>query len=544
MCEVLLMEFHKICNIFPMMSEEEYLQLVLDIKAHGLREPIWTYQGKIIDGRNRYRACIELGIEPRYREWDGQGSLVQFVVSLNLHRRHLTSSQKAAIALEIEKYLAKEAEEQKRVAAARRQQRIRELESALTDSSLPVTQQLVMLAELQRLKGEPRREARREAPDVYFIRSGKRVKIGASIDPDDRLRQVRSVNPDAELLAVVPGGFQLERELQKKYAHLLVEGEWFELTDELAKEIMALSGVANSCNSTPQMHAAITAAKIVGTNHAYVSDAKRLAKELPEVLEKVRQGELTIPEAKKIVALPDDMRDIALEKLNRGEAKTVKEARKLAYQEIRSRAPQAPMESDAYRLICGDLATVETQIADESVDAIITDPPYSEEYLDTFEVLARVAARVLKHGSSLLTLAPHQWLPQILERMTKHLQYHWTLAYVQPGETARIWGSRIIVGWKPVLWFTKGTYAGDFVYDVVESDRRDKEHHEWGQSEGGIAALLERFTLPGQLVLDPFVGGGTTAVVAVRLGRRFIGVDIASKAIEETRRRLAELSKL
>jgi ParB-like chromosome segregation protein Spo0J len=542
MCEAILMEFHEICNIFPMMSEEEYRQLVQDIKANGLREPIWTYQGKIIDGRNRYLACMELGIEPRYREWDGQGSLVQFVVSLNLHRRHLTSSQKAVIALEIEKWLAKEAEGRKREAAARRQQRIRELEAALNDPSLPVTKQLVMFAELQRLKGEPKREARRESTDVYFIRSGNLVKIGASIDPEGRLRQIRSANPNAELLAVVPGGFELERELQKKYAHLLREGEWFELTDELAQEIMALSGLANSCNSTSQMHAAVTAAKIVATNHAYVSDAKRLAKESPEVLERVRQGKLTIPEAKNIVALPAEMRTIVLEKLDRGEAKTVREAKKLAYQEVRAKDKKAPAESDAYRLICGELSAVETQIPDESIDAIITDPPYPKEYLDTFEVLARVAARVLKPGGSLLTLAPHQWLPQILERMTKYLHYHWTLAYVQPGETARIWGSRIIVGWKPVLWFTKGTYAGDFVYDVVESDRRDKEHHEWGQSEGGITTLVERFTLPGQLVLDPFVGGGTTAVVAVRLGRRFIGVDIDPKAIDETRRRLAELA--
>jgi site-specific DNA-methyltransferase (adenine-specific) len=435
MCEAILMEFHEICNIFPMMSEEEYRQLVQDIKANGLREPIWTYQGKIIDGRNRYLACMELGIEPRYREWDGQGSLVQFVVSLNLHRRHLTSSQKAVIALEIEKWLAKEAEERKR--------------------------ELCRQAALRQHHGSER----------------------------------------------VP---QIVGEPSRRDPH---EGE-----------------------------ASFKSATLVGTNRQYVSDAKRLAKESPEVLERVRQGKLTIPEAKNIVALPAEMRTIVLEKLDRGEAKTVKEAKKLAYQEVRAKDKKAPAESDAYRLICGELSAVETQIPDESIDAIITDPPYPKEYLGTFEVLARVAARVLKPGGSLLTLVPHQWLPQILERMTKYLHYHWTLAYVQPGETARIWGSRIIVGWKPVLWFTKGTYAGDFVYDVVESDRRDKEHHEWGQSEGGITTLVERFTLPGQLVLDPFVGGGTTAVVAVRLGRRFIGVDIDPKAIDETRRRLAELA--
>src|SRR6266702_370322 len=103
-------QFHEAANIFPMMGDDEYRALVADIRAKGLLEPIWTYQGKIIDGRNRDKACVELGIEPRYRECNGEGSLVAFVVSLNLQRRHLSSSQKAVIALEVEDYLAEEAE--------------------------------------------------------------------------------------------------------------------------------------------------------------------------------------------------------------------------------------------------------------------------------------------------------------------------------------------------------------------------------------------------------------------------------------------------
>jgi ParB-like chromosome segregation protein Spo0J len=104
-------QFHEISNIFPMMSEEEYLFLKDDIEQNGQIEPIWIHQKKIIDGRNRYRACKELGIKPELREWDGKGSLVSFVVSLNLKRRHLSSGQKAVVALEVEKWLAQEAKE-------------------------------------------------------------------------------------------------------------------------------------------------------------------------------------------------------------------------------------------------------------------------------------------------------------------------------------------------------------------------------------------------------------------------------------------------
>lgn len=102
------MKFHEVANIFPMMSSDEYQQLVIDVKANGLKEPIWLYQDEIIDGRNRYKACGDVGVDPRFREWDGNGSLVSFVVSLNLSRRHLTSSQKAMIALDVEKQLADE----------------------------------------------------------------------------------------------------------------------------------------------------------------------------------------------------------------------------------------------------------------------------------------------------------------------------------------------------------------------------------------------------------------------------------------------------
>ncbi len=78
---------------------------------NGLIEPIWLYGGKIIDGRNRFNACQETGIEAKFREWDGKGSLVQFVVSLNINRRHLTPSQKAAVAVEMLPMLEAEAKE-------------------------------------------------------------------------------------------------------------------------------------------------------------------------------------------------------------------------------------------------------------------------------------------------------------------------------------------------------------------------------------------------------------------------------------------------
>jgi hypothetical protein len=112
--------FHEIAALFPLMEGEPFEQLKADIQAHGQREPIWTWQGKIIDGRNRYRACNELGILPLMRVWDGNGSLVQFVVSLNLHRRHLDKGQLAAVAVEMLPLLEAEAKERQRASGGKK----------------------------------------------------------------------------------------------------------------------------------------------------------------------------------------------------------------------------------------------------------------------------------------------------------------------------------------------------------------------------------------------------------------------------------------
>jgi hypothetical protein len=89
-------ELHPLCTLFPRITGHEFDALKADILANGLRQPIVLHQGFILDGGNRYRACMEVGIEPDYIEFAG-GNLVSFVLSANMHRRHLTAGQQAAI---------------------------------------------------------------------------------------------------------------------------------------------------------------------------------------------------------------------------------------------------------------------------------------------------------------------------------------------------------------------------------------------------------------------------------------------------------------
>lgn len=97
------LEHHPIADIFPMMSEEEYEGLREDIRQHGQREPITVWRGLLVDGRNRLRACEELGIEPEIGELLEETDPVQYAFSQNLHRRHLTVAQRAMIADELAK---------------------------------------------------------------------------------------------------------------------------------------------------------------------------------------------------------------------------------------------------------------------------------------------------------------------------------------------------------------------------------------------------------------------------------------------------------
>jgi hypothetical protein len=162
--------FHELSNLFPLLTGQEFDDLKVDIEKHGQHEPILTYQGQIIDGRNRYRACRELGIEPRLQEWDGNGSLVAFVLSLNLHRRHLTSSQRAAIAAELLPILEAEAKERQRAAGGNRK-KAREAKDR-ANGALPVK-----VPEPLREDGEARQQAAQmTGTNARYVTLAKQIK--------------------------------------------------------------------------------------------------------------------------------------------------------------------------------------------------------------------------------------------------------------------------------------------------------------------------------------------------------------------------------
>jgi ParB-like chromosome segregation protein Spo0J len=92
------LKFHPVSEIFPSMPPAEFDALVADITANGLREPIHIMGDSVVDGRHRYRACLQAGVEPQFVVVPDGTDLNALVISLNLRRRHLDESQRAMVA--------------------------------------------------------------------------------------------------------------------------------------------------------------------------------------------------------------------------------------------------------------------------------------------------------------------------------------------------------------------------------------------------------------------------------------------------------------
>lgn len=193
----------------------------------------------------------------------------------------------------------------------------------------------------------------------------------------------------------------------------------------------------------------------------------------------------------------------------------------------------------------GDFRDLTKELTDNSVDLIFCDPPYALEEVHLYGDLARIGARVLKPGAALLCYCGNKFLPQVLELMTPHLKFYWTMACIHSGNNAQEQHHRnvgIIGTWKPILFFVKEKRRdrGVFVRDSVIGEY-DKRFHPFGQGVAEARYFIEKLTMPGQTVADFFAGGGTTLVAAKESKRKWWGCDIDEEAVRISRQRITEM---
>ncbi|HYY23121.1 MAG TPA: site-specific DNA-methyltransferase, partial [Thermoleophilaceae bacterium] len=178
-----------------------------------------------------------------------------------------------------------------------------------------------------------------------------------------------------------------------------------------------------------------------------------------------------------------------------------------------------------------------------SVDLIFTDPPYAKDALDCYDALAEFAARALRPGALVVAYCGNVHAPDCRRRLDKHLEFVVDGAVHVPGPHTPIhhYRARLIV--KPLLFYANGRPSppGSGWWDnFLTSPAPEKQHHRWQQAEADAGRLIRALTEPSGLVCDPFLGSGTTAVVARSLGRRFVGCDSDKAAVNTAKRRLAE----
>jgi len=177
-----------------------------------------------------------------------------------------------------------------------------------------------------------------------------------------------------------------------------------------------------------------------------------------------------------------------------------------------------------------------------TVDLIFTDPPYPVEFVGCWTELGELAVKALRPGGLLVAYTGQYVLPEALDRLRDAgLSWFWCYAVAHDGAFFRMNVTHVQCGWKPLLVMRNGD--GDppnWHKDFVTAGSREKGEHEWQQSEAEATYWISELSRPDDLVVDPFVGGGTTAAACQRLGRRFVGCDVDPAAVDAARARVAE----
>jgi len=243
-------------------------------------------------------------------------------------------------------------------------------------------------------------------------------------------------------------------------------------------------------------------------------------------------------EAKRVQVALDQM-DTSKLPAKTMDAKRVQRLAREQKAELRAETVTGDVRQGTVSLWLGDFRERGQEIDNESVDLIFTDPPYPLEFLPLWSDLSALASRVLKQNGMLVAYTGALYLPEVIERLNHHLSFWWCGTVVLDGAHSRVHARNIVQGSKPLLLFVRDGYVGDiWVEDTWDSEGKQKENHDWQQSLGPALYYVDKLCPPGGLVIDPFLGSGTTGVAAQKLGRAFVGIEIDPVAFAAAEDRL------
>jgi len=301
-------------------------------------------------------------------------------------------------------------------------------------------------------------------------------------------------------------------------------------------------------------HLQKTAAKLA-KEHGVGERTVRRAGEFAESVEKAKKLDPTI-EAKvtsgkappraavvKAAALLEKAPDRAREILDSGKtmAEVVREEKKAEKERIKQEAVEKLSEAEAEAFGITHCSLTEWDAP--QCQLVFTDPPYHDKHVDRFRELGQFAMDRLEPGRFLCTYTGKLRLADCVNAILEAgMEWVWIFSVYHPFSKEKHLGGvyNIAENWRPVLVFRKPgpVWTPTFQQDVVRGER-SKSHHDWSQDEQTPEQLIQAYSQPGETVLDPFCGGGTTPLVAKRVGRKCFAcdVDIAAVAMATDRLR-------
>lgn len=218
-----------------------------------------------------------------------------------------------------------------------------------------------------------------------------------------------------------------------------------------------------------------------------------------------------------------------------------KRDREKVLEKLAKEAERIPQD-ERYTLYLGDAIEQGANIPDNSIDLILTDPPYPKDDIECWSKLSKLAERVLKPSGYVIAYSGQFHLHDVMTRLSEHLIYYWTFALLHSGGNQLVSGRNALCGWKPLLVFQKEpAKRKEIVFtDVIEGSGREKTEHKWQQGLEELDKVIESFTKPGDVILDPFMGSGTTIIASIKNDRTAYGIEVDEKEYTNAKGRISE----
>lgn len=271
----------------------------------------------------------------------------------------------------------------------------------------------------------------------------------------------------------------------------------------------------------------------------FAEAVERVSKAKPAIIAEVAAGKAPAKAAiVKAAAILEKQPEKAMAILQGGktlaevqrEEKKAKQEEMLHARDADKARKTAKLKNSLFDVRRGDFRDVLQDI--EGASLVLTDPPYPKDALHLWTDLGKWAANALAEDGLLVAYSGQLYLPQVLNNLSESLEYWWCGAVIHKGSGNLTPLShpvrKVINCWKPlVMFYKRGGVGFERTFrDLVEGVGPQKTDHNWQQPVEEAKILIEAFTKPGELVVDPFAGSGGFCKAAHDLGRISVGSEI------------------